>query len=78
MSNNNSPGEGDITSLRQISTHRLPSKVGVFVLFCCFIHWPSENKEADLAERWVRRDLSYLASYYYTVRSDDVKVLKSR
>ena len=39
------------------------SKVGFFVLFCRFVHWPSENKEV---------------SYYYTVRSDDVKVLKSR
>ena len=23
-----------------------------------FVHWPNENKEADLAGRWVRRDLS--------------------
>ena len=43
---------------RQISTHPPPSKVGFLVLFCFFVHWPSENKEADLARRWVRRDLS--------------------
>ena len=94
-SNNNWPGEGDITSLRQISTHPPPSKVGFFVLFCCFVHWLSENKEAALAvsvfvfslEIWSwfwaalkidRAILSYLISHYYTVRSDDVKVLKSR
>ena len=33
-SNNNSPGEGDITLLRQISTHPPPSKVGFFVFIC--------------------------------------------
>ena len=33
VSNSNSPGEGDITSLRQISMHPPSSKVGFFVFF---------------------------------------------
>ena len=68
-SNNNSPGEGDITSLRQISTHPPPSKVGFFVFTRPMNEATKQNREANL---------SYLVSYYYTVRSNDVKVLKSR
>ena len=56
-------GRGWHYFVKTISTHPPSSKVGLFVLFCRFVHWPSENKEV---------------SYYYTVRSDDVKVLKSR
>ena len=45
---------------------------GVKYKCVCFFAW---NLELILSSF---EDLSYLVSYYYTVRSDDVKVLKSR
>ena len=44
-SNNDSPGEGDITSLRQISTHPPLSKVGFFVFTRPMNEATKQNKE---------------------------------
>ena len=76
-SNNNSLGEGDISSLyysffflffftRMVNNNyklnylpghdnKLSQAPHLNGFLQRFVHWPSENKEAELAGRWVRR-----------------------
>ena len=52
---------------------------GVKCKYVCFFAWNLENWSWFWAALKIDGAiLSYLVSYYYTVRSDDVKVLKSR
>ena len=92
-SNNNPPGEGEIPAKEKnkknvyVSCLKIRS-ARIFLIFDDFpqrfVHLPSENTKADLAGRWVRRDLSSLrskrfqSSYCAKVRAEAKKGWRGR